>query len=46
VRHGRLELAASTLLAKSNRRMCGEEASHPGKPDDLTFLLFRPTPPG
>ncbi|KPK48602.1 MAG: hypothetical protein AMS22_15045 [Thiotrichales bacterium SG8_50] len=42
VRHGKLELAASQLLARSIKRMHGEEASHPGKPDDLTFVLFRP----
>ena len=46
VRHGKLDIAASTLLAESIKRMRGEEASHPGKPDDLTFILFRPTLPG
>ncbi|KPK12119.1 MAG: hypothetical protein AMJ68_03310 [Acidithiobacillales bacterium SG8_45] len=46
VRHGKLEQAASALLAESLKRMHGEEASHPGKPDDLTFVIFRPSLPG
>lgn len=49
-RRGKLEAAAQGLLADCMRRMAratqtsgsAEEWPDPGKPDDLTFLVFRP----
>ncbi len=33
---------ADVLLATSRQRMAQPENDHPSKPDDLTFVLFRP----
>lgn len=41
VRKGGLEDAARTLLATASGRMLKENGSHPSKPDDVTFLMFR-----
>jgi serine/threonine protein phosphatase PrpC len=42
VPRGYLSAAASKLLSSIHERMGGEDATHPGKPDDLSFILFRP----
>lgn len=42
VRKGPLEKAADVLLATSRQRMAQPENGHPSKPDDLTFVMFRP----
>ena len=41
---GPLEPATRRLADDSHRRMNTPEGSHPSKPDDLTFVLFRPRP--
>lgn len=47
VRRGPLERVGAELAAECLKRMnAPEEAPHPSKPDDLTFVLFRPTPNG
>lgn len=43
VRRGKLSIAASKLLSSVRQRMQGEDDAHHGKPDDLSFILFRPT---
>ena len=45
IRKGDPAKAAERLRALAARRMAGGEEGAPCKPDDLTFLLFRPTPP-
>ncbi len=42
VRKGPLERAASDLAAAAVARMDDSESATPGKPDDLTFVLYRP----
>ncbi|MCA8952872.1 MAG: protein phosphatase 2C domain-containing protein [Planctomycetes bacterium] len=42
VRKGRLEDAAATLASRSLRRMAAAARAEPGKPDDLSFILYRP----
>lgn len=42
VRKGPLERAASELCAISQRRMGKLDEGHPSKPDDLSFIVFRP----
>lgn len=41
IRKGRLGDAATNLRAVCRQRMAGN-GDHPSKPDDLTFILFRP----
>lgn len=43
-RRGALSHVADMLLATSRQRMAQPENGHPSKPDDLTFLVFRPLP--
>ena len=45
VRKGPLPQAASRLAQMAIQRMDQPTASLPSKPDDLTFILFRPGPP-
>jgi len=45
VRRGRVAGAAERLALECRRRMDTPDAAHPSKPDDLTFLLYRQTPP-
>lgn len=45
IRKGPLDRAAQTLFDDCRRRMSGVEEGQPSKPDDLTFLAFRPAPP-
>jgi serine/threonine protein phosphatase PrpC len=42
VRKGPLENAGRKLVAKCGERMATRDAATPSKPDDLTFILFRP----
>jgi serine/threonine protein phosphatase PrpC len=43
IRTGALEDAAQQLLSRVQRRMTVDEgAEKPSKPDDLTFILYRP----
>ena len=42
VRKGPLLDAAAALVAATARRMAETAADSPGKPDDLSFILFRP----
>ncbi|MHC4949010.1 MAG: PP2C family protein-serine/threonine phosphatase [Planctomycetota bacterium] len=42
VRTGALDVAAGDLLAACRRRMCEPDPAHPSKPDDLTFVVYRP----
>lgn len=44
VRCGPLERAAAALAARCAERMARPREGEPSKPDDLTFLLFRPQP--
>ena len=44
VRKGPLESATRRLAHDSQRRMNTPEGNQPSKPDDLTFVLFRPQP--
>ena len=47
IRKGKLTRAAETLRSRTESRMAGEQPPHrPSKPDDLTFLLYRPTGAG
>jgi serine/threonine protein phosphatase PrpC len=42
-RKGRLDRAAAALSELCQRRMLGDAADdHPSKPDDMSFILFRP----
>ncbi len=41
VRTGALDKAASELRELTRKRMAGEDEAEPGKPDDLSFILFR-----
>ena len=43
VRAGPLEQAAARLLEACRQRMREASPGHPHKPDDLTFILFRPS---
>lgn len=43
VRAGPLELAAGRLAEQAAKRMRDGSGLHPSKPDDLTFVLYRPT---
>lgn len=43
VRHGPLDRACAALARESRRRMTEPHEGEPSKPDDLTFVLFRPT---
>jgi len=38
---GTIQYACSRLVDAASARMCGEHASQPSKPDDLTVLLYR-----
>lgn len=42
VRKGPLDAAAQSLVDAVRRRMQGTESNHPTKPDDATFILYRP----
>lgn len=42
IRKGPLTEAAARLLEQSGRRMARLDSGHPSKPDDLTFILYRP----
>ena len=42
IRKGPLAQCAEQLAALANRRMLDAEPDEPSKPDDLTFVLFRP----
>lgn len=42
VRKGRLADAADRLIQVSRDRMTGDDPDAPSKPDDVTFVLFRP----
>jgi serine/threonine protein phosphatase PrpC len=44
-RKGPLEAAARSLADAAQERMSGTEAGAPSKPDDLTFVVYRPGPP-
>jgi serine/threonine protein phosphatase PrpC len=41
IRKGPLEKAARQLVTDALTRMDASDAEHPGKPDDLTFVIFR-----
>ncbi len=43
IRTGPLPRAGETLIRTGHQRMCNPE-DKPSHPDDLTFILFRPTP--
>ena len=45
IRKGPLAEAARRLAADASQRMRAAEPGQPSKPDDLTFLAFRPTAP-
>jgi serine/threonine protein phosphatase PrpC len=42
VRRGPLDASARRLVVQARERMASESAARPSKPDDLTFVLFRP----
>jgi serine/threonine protein phosphatase PrpC len=42
VRKGALQNAISNLVNACRDRMCSPASGHPSKPDDLTFILYRP----
>jgi serine/threonine protein phosphatase PrpC len=44
IRKGALAAGAQTLAAAGRRRMTQEVPGQPSKPDDLTFVLYRPQP--
>jgi serine/threonine protein phosphatase PrpC len=44
IRRGPLDKAANALLSRSLERMIRPETSGPGKPDDIAFVLYRPSP--
>lgn len=41
IRRGRLKRCSRQLVAESTRYMEAPTSGHPGKPDDMTFILFR-----
>lgn len=43
-RKGPIEVAATRLAELANARMAMDDATEPSKPDDLTFIIFRPYP--
>ena len=43
VRKGKLQAAVQRLICASQQRMTGDQDGQPSKPDDLTFIAFRPT---
>jgi serine/threonine protein phosphatase PrpC len=45
IRKGPLDEAGAAVADAARRRMLTPRQGHPSKPDDLTFLLFRPAPP-
>jgi serine/threonine protein phosphatase PrpC len=45
IRKGPLEDAAARLVREAQRRMTHPRDGKPSKPDDLTFILFRPAKP-
>ncbi len=44
VRSGPLDAAAKDLAELATKRMHTSDSSKPSKPDDLTFILYRPSP--
>lgn len=42
IRAGPLERVARTLVRRCKQRMCSPTDGRPSKPDDLTFVLYRP----
>lgn len=42
VRKGPIQAAAGRLVEQSRERMSGRDANEPSKPDDTTFIAFRP----
>ena len=42
VRKGKLKEVAQTLVERCRKRMAGENGDEPNKPDDFTFILYRP----
>ena len=42
IRKGGIERAARQLVETSRQRMAGENESEPSKPDDLSFIIYRP----
>jgi serine/threonine protein phosphatase PrpC len=44
VRKGALATVADTLAEAVRARMLAPEPDHPSKPDDVTFILYRPSP--
>ena len=42
IRKGPLEAAARALVEKGRERMAGRSESAPSKPDDATFIVYRP----
>jgi len=42
VRKGAIDVAARKLVGKARQRMAGEDEGQPSKPDDTTFIAFRP----
>ncbi len=46
VRKGPLECVARALATLSRDRMLNPVSGHPSKPDDLTFIIYRPGDPG
>ena len=45
IRKGPVTAAADALVNEAGRRMAGQDADKPSKPDDLTVVLFRPPKP-
>jgi serine/threonine protein phosphatase PrpC len=45
VRSGPLERIATELASRASERMSRPASGHPSKPDDLTFVLYRPKVP-
>jgi len=41
IRKGPLDDAVERIISLANRRMAGESAGQPSKPDDLSVILFR-----
>jgi serine/threonine protein phosphatase PrpC len=46
IRCGRLDRAAAALATAARARMTDPEVEAPSKPDDLTFVIFRPARSG
>ena len=44
IRKGPMHKVTECLVTDCRRRMAGENAKHPSKADDLTFVVFRPRP--